>query len=75
MLFQNDLGYVIDVQEGYISSASVQLVPCDPITSGWWTVPTAYAGHGDSEVDPSRWVGPIIESFTDRPLTCPSPLI
>lgn len=56
----NDLNYAITLEDGFVNSAVVQLVPCVEAV-GWWRVGTAYAGHGDSVVDVSRWVGPVVE--------------
>lgn len=58
----NDLGYIIQVTDGYLANASVELIPCSELTpasqtaNGWdWLRPQpVYAGHGIGTVDDSR---------------------
>ena len=62
----NHFGYRVTVERGFVSSASLTLVPCARETAvSPFTVQRVYAGHGLSEADPSRWAGPLIESLTD----------
>ena len=62
----NDLGYTVNLEQGYIASLSLELIPCESASeeAGWWSVPIAYAGHGESEADPSLWLGPYVEVLT-----------
>lgn len=65
---QNDLGYEIVVQSGYLVSYSAELVACTHWHFWWETALApmiAYAGHGETESE-SRISSPIIEAL-DNP--------
>jgi hypothetical protein len=65
---ENDLGYEIVVQRGYLVSYSAELVAC-PHFHFWWETAfapmLAYAGHGANH-DESQMATPIIEAL-DNP--------
>ena len=64
----NDLGYTIWLDEGYLTNATVELIPClrdageDATT---WFPQTAEAGHGTDEADDSRLLIVYVDSLTD----------
>lgn len=58
------LGYTVNLTEGRLTSATVQLVDCVELESAFSFVDTAFAGHGDS-LDPTLTTGPFIESLTN----------
>ena len=72
-LVENDLGYRIHVETGYVVSYSLQMLPCEQASteqSSLWQpvqdllgVQTAYAGHGGDEFDPSHMREPMIEDL------------
>lgn len=51
----NDLGYTITLGDGYLLSASLELIPCEEFSFGDWFAPAvAYAGHGIDAIGESR---------------------
>ncbi|MEM7332270.1 MAG: hypothetical protein AAF490_09270 [Chloroflexota bacterium] len=72
---ENNLGYSITLKTGYLTTAAIQLVPCEEENAAqidWfaWLAPkTVFAGHGDSSSNPSRWIGPFIESLSTPELS------
>lgn len=59
----NDLGYEITIDEGFITTYSAELLLCaDNELSSWLMPQTAYAGHGD-EISTARTTQPLTESL------------
>lgn len=56
-VFENDLGYSIQITKGAVSNYSIQLVPCEDESvvrnMSNWLIPEAFAGHSSIEDDPS----------------------
>lgn len=67
---ENDLGYIVTVEEGYLISHTLQLLPCEDveqenasILNTVFGANTAEAGHGGDENDPSAILIPQVESL------------
>ena len=66
-VFENDLGYSIQIVKGAVSNYSIQLVPCEQESLvqsiGNWLISPAFAGHSSIEDDPSLLNSHYVESL------------
>lgn len=69
LMFTNDLGYNIELHNGYLVTYSAELVTCEETSALDWLndtfLPqTAHAGHGGDDPDQSKSTNIIVESLT-----------
>jgi hypothetical protein len=63
LILENDLGFQIEIQKGYLSSYSVRIYPCSTTSARFvFPIGTAWAGHSDILV-PGNWVQPWVENI------------
>ncbi len=68
---ENDLGFIVTVEEGYLISHTLQLLPCEDVEeeenagllNTVFGANTVEAGHGGDENDPSAILIPQVESL------------
>lgn len=73
--WQTNLGYELRLVEGFLTSFSAQVVPCDPAQSTGLTPllealgfpRPAFAGHGSADTNPAALTTPHIERLTPLP--------
>lgn len=63
LILENDLGFQIEIQKGYVSSYSVRIYPCSTTSAHvFLPIGVAWAGHSDVLV-PGNWLQPWVENF------------